>query len=81
MEITLVFISALVLGMVEVVKKTNTVPGRFIPVLTLLFEVLTSCLVAPLMNVSDIRVILRNGIISVLSAMGLWSGGKSITGK
>ena len=68
--------SALIVGLVTVAKQVRP-PNRVLPVLPLAFGIVMACLIVDAFG----RDTVLYGLISGLSAMGLWSGGKTVAGK
>lgn len=77
MEISLIAISAIVVGLTEIVKKF-TQNTKVILLGTLLLAIACVFLAQPLLEIPDWRTTLFTGIIVGLQAMGLYSGGKAI---
>jgi hypothetical protein len=74
-----------VVALVEAVKRTVELPEaiwkRFIPALSLILGVLWNVLVLRLVGPTPtVETVIFLGLATGLSAMGLWSGGKSISG-
>jgi hypothetical protein len=71
-------LTALVVGLTEVVKRIGLVPERFIPLVAVFFGLLLSVLGSP-SPFSTYTIFV--GIAIGLSASGLFSGIKSVAGK
>lgn len=67
---------AITIGIVEVLKKIDTIPSKYIPVLAIIVGVLLT-----LISGYEPASGLITGLIVSLSAMGLYSGSKSTIGK
>lgn len=71
MEITLLSVPAIIVGLVEVLKRAGT-PDRFLPALDVALGILFTWLIAP----TDPRMMVVEGIVLGLSAGGLYDLGK-----
>ena len=77
----IIIFSAIVVGLVQLFKTTFNITSRYIPVVTL---VVTALIFVTYMKIEHIALnweAIQNAIIIVLSATGLWSGGKAVIGK
>ena len=77
----LVIFSALLVGLIQLLKVTFKISARWTPIITLLTSVV---LFAVFMIIEDVAVsweIVQNILIVALSAMGFWSGTKAIAGR
>lgn len=77
MEITIIVLAAVVVGLVEAVKKVG-VQDRIIPIVALIIGVAVSMLGAELIGLKSWQEIVITGLVLGLSSMGLYSGAKSI---
>ncbi len=73
----LITLSALCLGLTEVIKQLG-VPSRFAPVISIIIGLGGSFIFA---KNADLGNIVLNGLIAGLSASGFWSGAKAVAGK
>lgn len=78
MEITIVVLAAVVVGLVEAIKKVG-VGDRFLPLIALGLGVLVAIVGAELIGLLTWQEILITGLVLGLSSMGLYSGGKALT--
>lgn len=68
----------LIVAVVEIVKQTTNIPGRWVPLLTLVLgEIAAFVYVAP----GDPKYAILAGLVMTFSAMGLWSGTKNVIGR
>lgn len=63
----------LVLALVEVLKRAVRIPKRYVPLLAIVIGV-TFTIIASGLTLEAVVL----GIVYALSAMGMWSGGKSV---
>ncbi len=68
-------VGAIVLALMQIVKQFN-VPKRYLPIFAIVFAVVLTCLFG---GFSKMAVIV--GLVTGLSAMGLFTGGKTIITK
>lgn len=78
MEITLVVLAAIVVGIVEIIKGLG-INSKVIPVIALLVGVGVMFLAGVLVDITSVREQVIVGLMLGLSAMGLYSGGKTLT--
>lgn len=81
MELSMMVVMALTVGLVEVVKRMEAVPVRFLPVIALLVGVALAAVGGSAVGLSSWREVIVAGLMAGLSAMGLYSGGKTVLEK
>jgi uncharacterized oligopeptide transporter (OPT) family protein len=75
--LTLATVIALVVGLTQVVKQTNIISDRFIPVAVMFLALVVSIIVFKGISFE----VVVSGLVAGLSSMGLWSGTKTVAGK
>ena len=80
MEMTMLGLSALVVGLVELVKRAG-VPERVVPLCALGLGLAIAFVGKQYLGAQSTADVVLQGLFMGLSAMGLYSGGKAITEK
>ena len=77
MEVTLILVSAVVVGLTELIKKfTDNI--KIVLVATLVMSIVMIVIAMPMLGIDSWRVAVITGLVVALQAMGLYSGGKAI---
>ena len=77
MEITLIALAAIVVGIVEIIKGLG-INSKVIPIIALAVGIGVMFLAGVLVDITSVREQIVVGLILGLSAMGLYSGGKTL---
>ena len=76
-----IIFSAILVGLIQVIKTTTGLNSKYIPVSALVISLAILALYCWLEKTPFTWQIIENGIITALSACGLWSGAKASIGK
>ena len=80
MEITLLVVTALVVGLTQLVKPFIS-DARFIPVVAVLLGIIMTVLAGDMIDVIGIKAQIITGLVLGLSGVGLYSTGSNLSQK
>lgn len=80
MEITVLVVTALVVGLTQLVKPFIS-DSRFIPVVAVLFGIIMTVLAGDMIDVIGIKAQIITGLVLGLSGVGLYSTGSNLSQK
>ncbi|MFL8969300.1 hypothetical protein ACKA04_04425 [Helcococcus kunzii] len=77
MEITIILLAGIVVGITEIVKQTD-INKKVIPFIALAIGILITFIGGDLINIVGWQAKVLTGLVLGLTAMGLYSGGKTL---